>query len=169
MQLLQSGNRTRPLEACAEAVMETGLLVGRLVRAQAWSHRASTLSDVQLRTLTLINAHPDCAPSGLADYMLLSRPAITRVVDELVAQRLVARQPGAADRRRVALRVTAAGRRRVEAHLAGARAALAERLADLSPAERATVLEAMAILGPRLVPPALGGPATATGETGPAR
>ena len=158
MQLLRKASTVRGAEAgaaaAAAAVMEVGLLVTRLVRAQAWRHRSSTLSDVQLRTLTLINAYPGCSPSTLADYMLLSRPAITRVVDELVAQQLVGRRPAPRDRRRIALRVTAPGRRRVEAHLAGACTALAERLAGLSPAERETVRRAMAVLGPRLTPAA---------------
>lgn len=132
--------------------MEVGLLVTRLVRAQAWGHRASTLSDVQLRALTLINAYPGCSPSALADYLLLSRSAVTRVLDELVAQRLVARRAASGDRRRLELLVTAAGRRQVNAYLAGARAALAERLAGLSDAERDTVARAMAILAPRLTP-----------------
>lgn len=152
MQLLPEAITARGPDTVAAAVMEIGLLVTRLVRAQAWRHRSSTLSDVQLRTLTLINAYPGCSPSALADYMLLSRPAITRVVDELAARKLVARGPAPRDRRRVALRVTASGRRRVEAHLAGARAALAQRLAGLSRAERAAVRRAMAILGPRLTP-----------------
>jgi DNA-binding MarR family transcriptional regulator len=156
MQLLREATTASPTDAAAAAVMEIGLLVTRLVRAQAWRHRSSTLSDVQLRTLTLINAYPGCSPSALADYMLLSRPAITRVVDELAARKLVARAPAPRDRRRVALRVTASGRRRVEAHLAGARAALAARLAGLSRAERSAVRRAMAILGPRLTPAALG-------------
>jgi len=132
--------------------MEVGLLVTRLVRAQAWGHRSSALSDVQLRALTIVNAYPGCAPSALADYILLSRPAVTRVLDELAAQRLVVRRPAAGDRRRIELRVTAAGRRQVEAYLASARAALAERLADLSGDERETVARAMAILAPRLTP-----------------
>jgi DNA-binding MarR family transcriptional regulator len=153
MQLLRRANNP---SGTAAAVMDVGLLVTRLVRAQAWRHRSSTLSDVQLRTLALINAYPGCSPSALADYMLLSRPAITRVGDELVARKLVARGPATRDRRRVALRATASGRRRVEAHLAGARAALAERLAGLSRREHAAVGRAMAILGPRLTPAALG-------------
>lgn len=157
MQLLHSSSDARGrARAAAAAVMEVGLLVTRLVRAQAWGHRASTLSDVQLRALTLINAYPGCSPSALADYILLSRPAVTRVLDELVAQRLVARRPASGDRRRIELRVTASGRRQVEAYLAGARAALAERLADLSDAERDTVARAMAILAPRLTPGSLG-------------
>jgi DNA-binding MarR family transcriptional regulator len=159
MQLLHSDttqHHRAEAAATAAAVMELGLLVTRLVRAQAWGHRASTLSDVQLRTLALINAYPGCSPSALADYLLLSRPAITRAVDQLVGQRLVARRPAAADRRRIELRVTATGRRRVDAYLAGARAALAERLAGLAPAERSAVRRAVAVLAPRLTPAMLG-------------
>ena len=151
MQLLASATDTRPAQA-STAVMELSLAVTRLVRAHAWRHRTTTLSDVQLRTLALINAHPACAPSELADYMLLSRPAITRVVDQLVGRKLVIRQPAAEDRRRLTLRTTSAGRVRVERYLAGARALLAERLAGLTAEERVTVLRAMAILQPRFTP-----------------
>jgi DNA-binding MarR family transcriptional regulator len=156
MQLLHRARARAGRDAVPSAVMEVGLLVTRLVRAQAWGGRSSTLSDVQLRALTLVDAYPGCSPSALADYILLSRPAVTRVLDELVAQRLVARRSASGDRRRVELRATAAGRRQVETYLAGARAALAGRLADLSDDERDTVARAMAILAPRLTPGSLG-------------
>jgi DNA-binding MarR family transcriptional regulator len=139
--------------------MDVALLVTRMARAHAWRHRVSELSDVQLRVLALINAHPGCAPSALADYILLSRPAVTRVVDQLVVQKLVIRQVAPADRRRVTLRTTAAGRRRVEDYLEGARAALAACLADLTPSQRRTVRRAMDILRPHFRPTPLDQPA----------
>jgi len=166
MQLLPDLNHSDS-EAAAHAVMTVALAVTRLVRAHAWGRRQPDLTDVQLRTLALINAYPGCVPSALADYLLLSRPAVTRVVDELVAKKLVARQPDAADRRRIELRPTAAGRRRVEAYLAGARSAVARHLADLSPADRAVVRRAMRILEPcfaaaQLAPVREGDPAAAS-------
>ncbi len=153
MQLFTKQNHTLPgAERSAGEVAAVALAVTRLLRAHAWRRRGGDLSDLQLRTLALINAYPGCAPSALAEYLLLSRPAVTRVVDELAAQKLVARRPAAADRRRIELRATAAGRRRVDAYLSGARAALAERLESLTAAEHELVRRAMRVLRPRVQP-----------------
>ena len=153
MQLFAGVNQSLPgAERSADELAAVALAVTRLLRAHAWRRRGGDLSDLQLRTLALINAYPGCAPSALADYLLLSRPAVTRVVDELVARKLVTRRPAAADRRRIELRATAAGTRRVDAYLSGARAALARRLESLTAAEHDLVRRAMRVLGPRVQP-----------------
>jgi DNA-binding MarR family transcriptional regulator len=141
--------REDALGRCAEAVMNVGLLVSRVVRREAWRHRSASLTDAQYRTLAMVNAYADSAPSEVAEYLMLSRPAITRVVDELVRMKLVSRRSDAEDRRRQTLRVTALGRRRLEEQFAVARAVIASRLEELSAEECARVTEAMALLRPR--------------------
>jgi DNA-binding MarR family transcriptional regulator len=152
MQQLTGANRRDDVVACAEAVVQTGLAVSRLVRAQLRRGKASGLTLPQLRALGFVNADPACAPSQLAEYLMLSRPAVTRLIDDLVRRRLITRRPHPGDRRRLRLSVTAAGRARLEAYFAQARAVVAARLDALSPRDRDTVERAMRLVLPLVAP-----------------
>lgn len=153
MQQLHGATVSPALDRCAAAVLDAGLLVSRFVRAAMWRHRPAGLSVVQFRALTFLNAHPDSGPSELAEYLMLSRPAATRLVDQLAAKKLLARRVDADDRRRLTLGITAAGRKNLDAYFAAARALVAERLASLPAAERDAVTRAMELLRPRFSGP----------------
>ncbi|HET7321839.1 MAG TPA: MarR family winged helix-turn-helix transcriptional regulator [Longimicrobiaceae bacterium] len=143
------------LERCAAAVMDVGLRVSRVVRREAWRSRSASLTDAQYRTLAMVNAYPDSAPSEVAEYLMLSRPAMTRVLDELVRMRLVSRRTDTQDRRRLTLRVTARGQRRLDEQFAVARDAVASRLGELTAAECEQVTRALELLRPSFELPAL--------------
>jgi DNA-binding MarR family transcriptional regulator len=85
-------------------------------------------------------------PSELADLERVARPTVTRVLVRLEEAGLITRTPDPADRRSTLVAVTPAG----AALLADARtrkdAFLSERLDGLSPADRATLARAAAIL-----------------------
>jgi len=139
------------LAACAVAVMDAGLLVSRFVRAELWRQKPAGLSLAQFRGLAYVNAYPDCAPSELADYLMLTRPAVTRLVDELVRRRLLGRRVDADDRRRQTLALTVAGRRMLDSHLPLARRPVADRLESFPMDERERVRAAMALVAPHFV------------------
>ena len=71
------------VERCAAAVMETALLVTRLVRADVRQHRPAKLSVSQLRGLAFLNAHPGASLSEMADYLGLTPPSTSKLVDEV--------------------------------------------------------------------------------------
>ena len=158
MQQLPIANHARDVEDCAAAVVEVGLAVSRLVRAQLRRKAARGLTLPQTRALAFVNADPACSPSHLAEYLMLSRPAVTRLIAGLVESGLMTRRPHPDDRRRLQLAVTATGRERLEAYFASARAIVAERLATLAPDVRAAVLGAMQAVQPLVAgaPPAPG-------------
>ncbi len=85
-------------------------------------------------------------PSELAGLERVARPTITRVLIRLEEAGLISRTPDPADRRSTLVAITPAG----AALLAEARtrkdAFLSERLDGLSPADRATLARAAAIL-----------------------
>jgi DNA-binding MarR family transcriptional regulator len=139
------------LDACAAAVMDAGLLVSRFVRAELWRHKPEGLTIAQFRALAYVNAYPDCAPSEVADYLMLSRPAVTRLVDELAKRHLLARRPDDTDRRRLALSATANGRRMLDSHFTLVRKLVAERLTTLNGEERHRVHAAMELLAPHFI------------------
>lgn len=83
---------------------------------------------------------PDAmAPSALADRLGMTRGAISKLADRLVAKALITRTASAEDGRYQALALTAAGRALVPALAALADRNDAEFFGHLSPAERAGV------------------------------
>lgn len=142
----RTGRGAADRDRCAAAVLELGLVVSRFVRAGMWQLRPAGLTVNQFRALTFLNAYPEGSPSELAEYLMLSRPAVSRLVDELVTRRLLSRRPAADDRRRVGLSLTATGRKHLDDYFAAARQLVAERLAPLSPGERAGVTDAVELV-----------------------
>ena len=140
------------VERCAAAVMETSLLVTRLVRADVRQHRPAKLSVSQFRGLAFLNAHPGASLSEMADYLGLTPPSTSKLVDELVRRKLMTRRTAQRDRRRSVLRLTARGQTSLRSAFDASQATLARLLAALSPAERTAVARAMELLRPVVTP-----------------
>jgi DNA-binding MarR family transcriptional regulator len=148
MQQLSPADRTPSAGRCAAAVVDTGLAVSRLVRAQLRRRRPRELTLPQVRALAFVNADPACAPSQLAEYLMLSRPAVTRLLEGLARRKLITRRPDPRDRRRLRLALTKAGRTHLDAYFARARVLVAARLSALPRRDRRLVLRAMALVLP---------------------
>jgi DNA-binding MarR family transcriptional regulator len=84
--------------------------------------------------------------SAVAGHLGLSLPAMSRLVNGLVAGRLANRQPVSTNRRQIALTLTERGRATVEKARNEIRLHLAGALKDLPTAEQNTVHRAMQIL-----------------------
>ena len=134
--------------ACAREVLEVVPQVMRAIRAELRRHRTADLSVPQFRTLNFIGRKPEASLSEAAGYIGLTLPSMSKIVDGLVTRKLVARQTDPADRRRMTLVLTKSGQTALEASRAATRACLAESLAGLTDAERATVVKAMDALRP---------------------
>ena len=87
--------------------------------------------------LVTLLAHPDHGVGWLSDVLGLTDSGATRLVDRLVDEGLLRRQPGIDGRTRT-LRLTAAGTRRAHRILAARQRELEHVLAPLSSAERRT-------------------------------
>ncbi len=74
-------------------------------------------------------------PCDLSDALIASRTNVTRLADELVSSGWVDRQPSTADRRRVELSLTDAGRELVLQVLPGIWQLIERQWTDFSPAE----------------------------------
>ena len=141
----QSGRRV------AAAVLEITLLVTRLVTPEVRRRGGpKQLSLSHMRALGFLDANPDADLSAVADYVGLTLPSMSTLVDGLVRRGLVARLAAPHDRRRMRLRLTAAGNKALRAGLAAAEAVLETRFSNLPAAERALVVRAMARLRPFL-------------------
>lgn len=131
---------------CAALVLETVPLVMRSVRAEMRGHRAPDLSVPQFRALNFLYRRPGASLSDVADHVGVTLPSMSKLVEKLVARGLVTRQDDPGDRRRITLALTEPGRAELQAAREATHARLAQRLATLSPEQRAVVAEAMRAL-----------------------
>lgn len=147
-------------ESCAHQLLETVPLVMRFIRAQVRQRRAASLSLPQFRTLAFLSRTPDASLSEAAEHLGLSLPAVSRLVNGLVAAGLVGRQAVSTNRRQIALTLTARGRASLDTVRNEVRLHLADALRPLPTAEQQAVQRALSVLqhifGP---PPAARSPA----------
>src|SRR3989442_2555288 len=92
----------------ADGLRPVLLRVGRELRREA---RAVGVSPEQVSLLVAIKYAPGIGLRELADRERVSPPAMTKHVDRLERDGLVARTPSAADRRRVGVSLTDEGQR----------------------------------------------------------
>jgi DNA-binding MarR family transcriptional regulator len=144
-QLLAASSLTQPDDVCAQALLDTVPLVIRIIREQMRRHR-SGLTIAQFRTLCFISTSEGNSLSAVADFIGLSLPAMSRLVDGLVEQRLMERRPCDDDRRHVRLSVTVSGKAALDEAREMAQAHLAKALSQLTPKQRTTVVSAMKTL-----------------------
>src|SRR2546425_10289912 len=132
----------------AGAVLEITLLVTRLVTPELRRRGPKQLSLSHIRALGFLDATRDADLSAVADYVGLTLPSTSTLVDGLARRGLVVRLAAPHDRRR--LRLTRAGKGALRTAVAAAQTVLDARFAELSPSERALVARAMASLRPFL-------------------
>ncbi|MCL4303484.1 MAG: MarR family transcriptional regulator [Anaerolineae bacterium] len=140
------------IDNCAHEVLEVTPLIMRAIRAEMRRQRGFDLSVPQFRTLAYLNYYQGASLSDAAEFIGLTLPSMSKLVDGLVARQLVLRELAANDRRRVMLALTAAGQATFQAARAATQTFLAQRLAELPAEERAVVTEAMQILHPLFTP-----------------
>src|ERR1700709_566312 len=125
MQSLQAAIRRIPgPQECAEELLETVPLLMRVIRTYMRGHRAG-LTVPQFRTLCYTDSTPGSSLSDTADFIGLSLPAMSRLVDGLVEKGLIKRRANHDDRRHLRLSVTPTG----QTALRGARAQAQAKLA----------------------------------------
>ncbi len=139
-------------KACAGQVLDTVPLVMQFIRVEMRRHRSLNISVPQFRVLTFLERRPGGSLSEAAERVGLSLPAMSRLIDGLVDRGLLTREDSAADRRRVALRITDSGRELVRTARQGALTRLSETLESLSGDERAHLIETMEMLRPLFFP-----------------
>ena len=139
---------TDTAQACAHAIIEVVPQVVQALRVQMRAQRSQDLSVPQFRALAYIRNHPCCSLTAVAEFIGLTLPAMSTLVNGLVEQGLVLRAVDPADRRRVLLTVTETGIAVHRRALDGAEACLAARLDALSAAQLTALQQAMVALAP---------------------
>jgi DNA-binding MarR family transcriptional regulator len=151
-------------ENCAREVLEVVPLVMGTIRGEMRQHRRSDLSVPQFRVLAYLDQHQGTSLSAVAEFIGLTLPSMSKLVDGLVARELVTRKMCEDDRRRMRLALTASGQSALQISRNGTQTRLSEALDGLSSAERETIAQAMRTLR-RVFTPA--GEPTAQGDCPP--
>ena len=110
------------------------------------------LSVPQFRTLAYLSHHPGSSLSAVAEFIGLTLPSMSILVDGLVERALVQRLTDTRDRRRMTLTLTEAGGQLYDRALQGAEARFAALLAPLAETERVAILHALEALRPIFTP-----------------
>jgi len=145
-QLQELTNATSAAEDCAAEILEDVPAVMRFIRTQMRRHRGSDLSVPQFRTLVFLSRSRGASLSALAEFLGLSLPATSRLVEGLVRRNFVARRIPPGNRRLVALSISARGQRTICAARQATERRLAEVVASLRNDERAAIQRALRTL-----------------------
>lgn len=137
----------------AGQILQVMPMVMRAVREQMRGHRTADLSVTQFRVLAFVDKHAGTSLSDVADHIGLTLPSMSKLMDGLVARKLVLREFDTADRRRVTLKLTARGHTILASARAATHSYLAETLSALDPATLATIESAMLALQPLFTSP----------------
>jgi MarR family transcriptional regulator for hemolysin len=105
----------------------------------------SGLTIPQFRALNYLQTHPRCSLSDVADHLGLSLPSTSKLVQNLVIQKVIVRR-SAQDRRRVCLSLTQQGMTALAAAHIETQQQLAKILSSLTQEELSAVLSVLQIL-----------------------
>jgi DNA-binding MarR family transcriptional regulator len=127
------------IAAAVDEAAEALLSVWEAAREQA----SSRLSGSQLRALLVVEREEGINLRGLASGLGMILSSASRLCDRLVAAGVLEREPGRADRREIALHLTAAGHALLGELRADRRARLASVLGGMSEAGREALLRGL--------------------------
>ena len=131
---------------CARAMLDGLPQVMWHIRRHMRRHRTHGLSIPAFRTLVLLDRFPNASLSLIADNLGASLPTSSRIVGGLVRKGMVRRAVSSADRRQIALLLSAKGRDVLEFARKQTQNELADRLRELSPDERSAIARSMRLL-----------------------
>lgn len=131
---------------CANALLEAVPLMMRVIRAKVRSSQAPDLSVAQFRTLAFLGRNEAAMVSDVANFLALTLPAASKLMDGLVNAGLATREIDPADRRKMILTLTSAGRKKYASAVKFTSDFLAERMATLSSADLNRIARSMHVL-----------------------
>jgi DNA-binding MarR family transcriptional regulator len=132
-------------DGCAGQLLEIVPLIMRAVR-NIHTEQALDLTVPQFRALLFVQRHRGASLSETSEFLGLTLPSSSKLVDQLVKRRFLDRENDPEDRRRMVLRLTARGNALLKNAHSAVRARLAEILKGLSPAELATLHDTLGLL-----------------------
>jgi len=133
-------------EACATLLLETVPRIMRALRQAITTLTPQTLTIPQFRTLHFVQTHTGAGLSATAEFLGLTLPSTSKLVDHMVRSGYLARDDNAADRRRMTLRLTPRGDALLKGAQASVRLHLAGTLNRFGQAELGALHKALGLL-----------------------
>ena len=134
------------LDICAREMLDVMPLVMQDFRRTMRSQSAPDLRVPELRSLAFLRHNAGSNLTDLAEYIGVSLPSMSKLVDTLTSRGFIERTPDTSDRRRVRLGLTEAGLAILATAREAVKASFAAKLARLTPDEVATITASMALL-----------------------
>jgi DNA-binding MarR family transcriptional regulator len=130
----------------AAALIEAIPLLSNSVRGQMRSLRTPGLSIPQFRVLVFLRRNQDASLSQVAGHIDLKLPTASKLVDTLVARKLVIRKENGTDRRYLRLRLNVNGIRELDKTRFAAQNKLAEIVDVLSSEQKTQAVQTLQAL-----------------------
>ncbi|MES1170593.1 MAG: MarR family transcriptional regulator [Leifsonia sp.] len=124
---------------------ELRMLLQRVARRIRNNRADGTMSDAKLGVLFRVEQEP-ASPSALAERERISPPSMNRTLNALEKAGFITRSPDPADARRVVVSITPSGRDLITETRRLRTAWFSQRLAELTPAERAAFEQLVPVL-----------------------
>lgn len=135
-----------PLDTCARELLDVMPLVMQDLRSTMRSQSAPDLRVPELRSLAFLRYNPGSNLTDLAEYIGVSLPSMSKLVDTLTARGLILRTSDAKDRRRIRLDLTDTGLAILAKAREAVKASFAAKLAKLSPKDLEQITASMNLL-----------------------
>jgi DNA-binding MarR family transcriptional regulator len=130
----------------AQNLLDTALLVMRLIRGSMQEAAGTDMTVSQFRILSLLASTPEATNLQIAACLNTSPPGASRQVNGMLQQKLLLRRPSEDDRRQVLISMAPAGRRVFLKTMHYVETRLGERLYRLGPEERQILAAGLALL-----------------------
>jgi DNA-binding MarR family transcriptional regulator len=133
-------------ETCASLLLDTAPRVMRAVRMAIAALESPALTIPQFRALHFVQDHSGASLSATAEFLGLTLPSTSKLIDQLVRRGMLARGDASEDRRRMNLRITDKGDALLKSAQASVRRHLAGMLNRLGAAELAALHATLGLL-----------------------
>ena len=130
---------------CSAQLVELIPIIMRLIRGEMRRRTLPGLTLPQFRTLNFLQLHPRSSLSDVSTHLGLTLPSTSKLVQQLVSQKIISRRSGA-DRRRICLSLTDIGIKAFATARLETQQQLAGSLSSLTQAEITAVSAALDIL-----------------------
>ncbi|OLN31113.1 Transcriptional regulator, MarR family [Desulfovibrio sp. DV] len=134
------------LDICARELLDVMPLVMQDLRRTMRSQSAPDLRVPELRSLAFLRHNPGSNLTDLAEYIGVSLPSMSKLVDTLTFRGFIERTPDAQDRRRVRLGLTESGLAILAKAREAVKASFVAKLAKLEPQDVERITTGMKLL-----------------------
>jgi DNA-binding MarR family transcriptional regulator len=135
-----------PPRDCATELLDVVPLMMRVIRSKVRSNSSPELSMPQFRALAFLGRNEGAMLGDVANFLVLTLSATSKLVDALVNADLVTRENDLEDRRKVVLKLSPAGQQKFASVREATADFLTERVAEVPIEDRACIADSMRIL-----------------------